>query len=521
MIYLLAFDIDVVTKSLEKIQVSSGSGQNYLEKIVQVPFALPISDKVALRKLFFGKLNDILSGAEEEYFDISYWTNVYFSGIDHFIATPRDIFRLTNVLQATYPCLNGEVNSVDLIAIEAIRIFLPKLYDEIRYNQDLLTSMDLQQETKDKRKDNFEEWLGFLPEGDRISAKNLLSQIFPLFGSVYSGTICGYNWVATWRRQLRICSTDRFPIYFRFSLGPDSISNAEIKTLLKATGDMDAFKGALLRYASQTRSDGSSKVRAILERLEDYTREDILEQDIPSVVCTLLDIGDSLLLERDAPRGMFDFGNDIQISRVVHQLLMRLDEINRFFIVSKAIESGSAISTIAHEAAIWGQEHGKFGSSEPFPEKDRTFCANNLRAIERQVLQRIIKASEDGSLLSVPVPHLVGILYDWSTWAGTDKDVREWVDRIVRTDEGLVSFLQHFGSITRGQNAGDLAVRHKYRLDPEWMKPFTDPDKIAERLNKMDVNDLDQKQKKAVVRFLHEYDLRKRRDNPDIEPWKD
>jgi predicted KAP-like P-loop ATPase len=136
-IYLLAFDIDVVVQSLERTFIDNG--HDYLEKIVQVPFALlPMPDKVSLRKLLFANLNQLISDTDESSFDTAYWTNIYFGGIDHFIVTPRDVIRLTNVLRATYPCVKNEVNPVDFFSIESIRVFMPKLYDEIRRHQDLL-----------------------------------------------------------------------------------------------------------------------------------------------------------------------------------------------------------------------------------------------------------------------------------------------------------------------------------------------------------------------------------------------
>ena len=92
-IYLLAFDKRVVINALEKTQDIPGAGEEYLEKIVQTPFELPIPDKNSLRSLLFEKLNLILTDTPEELFDKRYWLNVYFQGIDHFITTPRDVIR--------------------------------------------------------------------------------------------------------------------------------------------------------------------------------------------------------------------------------------------------------------------------------------------------------------------------------------------------------------------------------------------------------------------------------------------
>ena len=516
-IYLLAFDTGIVVKSLERELIPHEAGKDYLEKIVQVPFSLPLPDKIALRDLLTGKLNEIIAGTKEENFSTSYWQNMYFLGLDQFISTPRDVIRLTNVLQATYPGVKDEVNAVDFIAIEAIRVFLPNLYDEIRSNMDPLTNAiqkSTHPKTNEERKAIFDEWLEPFSEDDGASIKNLLSLLFPKFSAAYGGITYGLEWETAWTKEHRICSVECFPVYFRFSLGPDSISNAEIEDLLRCTGDRSAFGKKLLDYTDQIRSDGSSKLRAILNRLEYYTKDDIPEQNIQPVICSFFDIGDKLLLERDEPHGMFGFGNSIQIGRIIHQLLMRENEETRFKIVSSAIRGGSAISVVTHEAVMWGQEHGKFSSSGQIPKDQQTFSEEHLKAIEGQVVSKIVEAAKDNSLLSVPLPHLVGILHAWSTWTGLNDQARAWVNSIVKTDEGLVSILPHFGFNIIGQNPGDVTARIRYRLDPEQLKPYIDPDKAAERLMKLDTSKLNEGQKKAVSQFLYEYELRKERKIP-------
>jgi predicted KAP-like P-loop ATPase len=69
-IYLLAFDIGVVVESLEQTFIPDA--QSYLEKIVQVPFNLPLPDKAALRTLLFAQLSEITAGTDEANFDSVY-----------------------------------------------------------------------------------------------------------------------------------------------------------------------------------------------------------------------------------------------------------------------------------------------------------------------------------------------------------------------------------------------------------------------------------------------------------------
>jgi len=57
-IYMLAFDSDVVKNALEKVQ--GGSGIGYLEKVVQIPFEIPLISKQEVEHLLFSKLDELI-----------------------------------------------------------------------------------------------------------------------------------------------------------------------------------------------------------------------------------------------------------------------------------------------------------------------------------------------------------------------------------------------------------------------------------------------------------------------------
>ena len=56
-IFILSFDREATARALDKFQ--EGKGEEYLEKIVQVPFELPLPDKVALRRMLTSRLDSI------------------------------------------------------------------------------------------------------------------------------------------------------------------------------------------------------------------------------------------------------------------------------------------------------------------------------------------------------------------------------------------------------------------------------------------------------------------------------
>jgi len=149
---------------------------------------------------------------------------VYLEGIEPFINTPRDIIRLINTLSVTYPPVKGEVNPVDFIAIETIRVFCPIIYDLIRKNETMfITATDVNQRifnglpsAIEAYKKFHEEALLMVPKNDTGQIKSILSYIFPKFAAIQRATnrIDIPYLEPEWRRRFRICSAEIFHRYF-------------------------------------------------------------------------------------------------------------------------------------------------------------------------------------------------------------------------------------------------------------------------------------------------------------------
>jgi predicted KAP-like P-loop ATPase len=518
-VYLLAFDKSVVTKALEEFQ--GITGESYLEKIIQVPFDLPMPDKAALRRLFFEQLTIILSGTPDELFDQTYWGNVFWDGIDHFLNTIRNVNRLTNVLKIAYPAVKGEVNPVDFIAIETIRVFSTYVYQLIQKNPDMFAGApDSHSSSKtDDKKPFHDKWVEQISEEQREVIKKLLLRIFPKLGAIFGNTHYGGEWESTWRKQLRICSPDIFPIYFRLAVPEGKIANAEMQTLMTLAQNSEAFGNKLLELSKQRKPDGSTRLSTFLERMEDYTKEDIHENDIPHILQALFDVGDKLLTPEDEGRGLFSWGNDVRIGRIMFQLLKRYKTPEeRFKIIREVFTNGYAVSMIVGEVATLGQQHGKYGAKKRSDE-ECLISSEHVEELEKIALSKIRKAAKNDELLKTP--QMAHILYGWRNWE-SDKPVREWVSQVISTDEGLVDFLTHFLSKSQSQGMEDRVAKVNFRLDPKSIEPFVNPADIIERcknLLKLIPDWLKDDRKIAVETFVKWYDLRAQGKNPD-HPWE-
>jgi len=438
-VYLLAFDQNVVVNALKDVQGSSG--QAYLEKIVQVPFELPLPERNSVYRLFLAELDLILEGTPIEMFDQARWSELFRDGVDHFISTPRDVVRLTNTLRVTYPAVRGEVNGVDFVAIETLRVFCPIAYDVVRKNVGAFTGHRLLvggPVGKESLRDFHESWMKNIQQEDVPAVKILFAHLFPKFQSAWENIDYSASSELTWRKELRVCSLATFPVYFRFALPEGEVSLAEVRAVLSIADNREAFGSKLLDFAGQKRPDGKSRVSALLDRLADYP-EGFNPESIPSVVQTLFEIGDRLLLPEDDSHDLLGLRNFMRISRLLRHLLQSLDEEQRYGVLRQSIENGYSVATIVDFVIALENQHGKHGT-QPLLEDERLVTSEHLSELERLALKKIRDTAKAGDLLGAP--RLSMILDYWHEW--DVNEVRAWIDSLVKNKDALPPLIYKF-----------------------------------------------------------------------------
>lgn len=440
-VYLLVFDKEVVTKALS--ETKEASPEAYFEKVIQLAFELPSPDKTSLRRLLFEKLDGVLAetpkdasdtavpltertvssggkpsselssetptpvaSVEEpsdstdfatdslfnsgnpptaplQLFEPTYWGNVYFQGIDRFITNLRDIVRLIETLTVTYPVVKGEVNPVDFIALESLRVFYPMVYNIIVKNKNAFIGEV--NSSADQLKHFHNSWLAQLQDEDKEPVKKVLMQLFPKLEFVWGNSSNDGKQELEWRNQLRVCCPEIFPVYFRLTLSEADLSKNQIKDILALACDAKGFGEKLIELANQIRPDGTTQVREFLERLEDYTQE-IPKNCISSIVEAFFEVGEHLLPPEDEPNSRFDFGNEIRIRRIISHLLYRLDEPARFEVLKKSITQGKALSIIASEVENVDEQQSRY-SLDIFQDEG-LISAQHLKELEEIVTKR-------------------------------------------------------------------------------------------------------------------------------------
>lgn len=507
-VYLLAFDREVAVEALK--QQTGIPGERYLEKIIQVPFELPPVDRVALRAALFKQLEMVMSGTPVGLFDDGHWSNVFYDGIDPLIQVPRDIVRFVNTLTVTYPTIVGEVNPVDFIAIEALRVFLPDVYNVVRSNPEKFTGYRTGNDGEKAQLQAFHNsWLKDVSESQRESVRALLTRLFPKLETVWENIHFGAEFSGIWRRELRVCSGDIFPTYFRWALSPGAVSNAELKALIALGNNPEALRVAFIEASKQFRPDGLSKARTLLERLMDHAEEGIDSVHISAFIDVLMDVGDELILESDKKSGLFDFGNESRVRRLVSHLLMRVEQQNRLGLLGHAFTEGRGVAVQAYLLASLTADVDRRKANGGEALLDEA----SVEDLKVQWVSKIKAVAVADELL--PHPQLARLLAAWRHW-GSANDSRTWVESAIVSDDGLLEFIPKFTNSSISQSAGERSVKVQMRLNPKGLESYLDIQSCANRLKALQASGaVPELSRQAIEQFLLEFTMIEDGKNPD------
>lgn len=243
-IYVLAFDPEIVEDALSERYFTKKkiAGQNFLEKIVQVPINLPKIPITDLRSFCYKQIDKALelSGIVIPESDVQEFTRGFITGIEIRLETPRMALRYANMLNFSLPLVKGEVHIAEFLLIEAIRAFYPDAYEIIKGNRDAFTAVRLgglgvHPSEREEIKKIVQKAFDGLTEDEANNLKRLTSILFPR----QNNTIYGSEWDKTWAEQKRIASDKYFDRYFTYSIPLGDVSDIRVENFINSLNDIE------------------------------------------------------------------------------------------------------------------------------------------------------------------------------------------------------------------------------------------------------------------------------------------
>lgn len=492
-IYLLSFDKEVVVKALEKVQ--EGTGEDYLEKIIQLPFEIPLMSTSDVENIFIDKFNFLIKDLHTDNLDNDYFVSIYFNGIQPNLNSLRDVNRLCNSLSFGFSLLKDEINIVDYLAITTLRIFTPNLYESIKNNKFLFT--DASESTyRNHRYDEYKQKYTDIKTQyiDELSfnVDEFLGTLFPKVKSYVNNTHYGEHWVKDWRKQRRICSPDFFDLYFQLTLPSTEISNSFMREAIHSIADITQFHS----YFSILLNEG--KAGRFLDRILDY-KDDINLEYIVNIITVIISNADKLPNEN---QGLFVIYSDSRVSRVAYQLLTLIPSMEERYrkLVDIFAMVDNNLGIQVRFIGRLGQEQGKYGEpKEAALPEEILIDSSQLDSLEKLMSEKISQYAEQNKLLGID--YFSYILHAWERWNENEGDkIIDFVNKVISTDEGLLQFISEFLYEVRSQGGDSYLVKKSWRLDKESLQKYIDVEEIKDRLNifKDKIDELSEKQKAAI-----------------------
>jgi predicted KAP-like P-loop ATPase len=312
-VYIVEFDRDRVENALNDQGVP---GRDYLEKILQVIIDLPKIPSQILYKQFFYALDQALFDINNPgLFDKNIWSDIFFEIISPLIRNMRDVRRYTAIIHGTVVSLDGQIALTDVLALEAIRIFLPDIYKGLYKSIEALTTVSpntYPPQESHYLQQSIDDLINKSGDNKKI-IEAMIKRLFPAAERHIGGSHYGPDWKSIWLRERRVAHEDILRFYFENVTGTGLQAFNAAERAFSIMNDRVAFEN----YLHSTEFDQLVDVIAAIENFEEKFTSD---QVIPGII-VLLNILPTL---PEKQRGIFDFGPKTYVKRVVYRLIRSL-----------------------------------------------------------------------------------------------------------------------------------------------------------------------------------------------------
>lgn len=444
LVYLLLFQKNIVAAALSKVVADRGA--DYLRKIVQVEFDVPLAPRAQMLKIFQEDLNRVIDRSSPKmYWDKERIQHLFEECLWPYFRTLRDVKRFMGTFDFYFngQVNNGvlEVNPIDLLVIEVLRMFDHEAYVTVRDSLGYASKGDLVralmgEEERTKQVDRQITALTSRPGMTGEQVERLGAILRSLFPSGKVGETLH-------ERDLRICHPKHFHKYFEHALDDSPLSAANVQAVIALVAQREPF-AARLRELCQ-----SGAVEDVLEKLGVYF-EDVPPDAAPGFVTALFDVGEELPKERP---GFFNQDTVYTAMRLIHFLLMKLPEQDARANVLAGALAATTGSVLPVLTIAFIEPDKEDAPSQVLLEEAR------MVLLRQTALAKLEALAKSGAIWrSRWFPRLVSI---WRKWVG-DAPVRAWLQGELITPTRQLEFLVHFvGASTSGSEVMSYSLSAK------------------------------------------------------------
>ena len=429
--YVIAFDQHIVVDALDKDFCINSF--DYLKKIVQIPLNLPKIDSENINNIFYTRLDGLIRSVN---YNVTPDIRDRFFTYNKELVQPnvkniRDINRLFNGLLCNYGQIAEDVDLLDFLALEIIRLFQPTLYQEINDNLQFFVGESLFIFKDEKIK-------YFKLFSERYSNYvNLIRTMFPQTGEFLNGSHYGSDWQEHWNQEKRICSNERSNIYFGLRLKDGQVSDLEANKFLDSLKSQKTLDNALLNWSKEKLSSGRSKLffwipkfTSVAKQIVDKKLDAFFINSIFKFRNSFNDIGDT------DNSHILSIDNDQRFVWLYNAIVQNIkDEQYLFNILKTAISNSNNLSSIAEFMLRYGIPHGFFPDIKD--QTDVVVTKQHYLQLEKILINKIAKNFTKIHTYNTPF-RLLQFMQ-----VRANKYYIKAMNYYMKTDEDLITLLEH------------------------------------------------------------------------------
>jgi len=278
-IYIVAFDRLRVEKALAEQGVP---GRDYLEKILQVAVDLPAIPSHVLNRQIFSAVDGALAAIETPgSLDEQAWPDIFMEIIRPLIRNMRDVRRYAAAIHGTAGALHGQITLADVLALEAVRVFLPDVFGRLHGAVDGLTTTSGLSTGGDPPQ--LKAQIAGLVEaaethGDVVRA--MIERLFPAAQRHVGGSHYGGDSKGRWLRERRVAHEDILRLYLERVAGEGLQAFTDAEQAWARMADCDALDVYL-------RSLDADRLQDVIASLEAYQDQFAPEHVVPGTIVLL------------------------------------------------------------------------------------------------------------------------------------------------------------------------------------------------------------------------------------------
>jgi hypothetical protein len=396
--------------------------------------------------------------------------------------TPRLAVRYGNTLSFSLPLLAGEVNLVDLMLIEAIKIFYPRHYEFVKSNPEYFIGSYSDRFSNGKDNDKVNslkvhlEALGKdLTKKQRSCIQSLLEELFPRLNEVFHN-YASYDGrlINDWFKQKRIASPKYFNKYFSYAVIKGEISDIAFQNFLSdvSSQSIGEVASSIKTLVEQSSPDNFlQKIRSIEE---DFKWEETIK------IAKAISSTSEIFPNRDGI--YFGFGFETpngQAAIFIYQLIKKHENKDEQFSLASELMTETKHFEFAYELNNW------FLTGDT-PEQ-KIFTNEQYQQLAMLMVKRSLKESDKLPIFE-KFPDHVNFLF--ASWAEQNKkSVTKYINGIIRKDKSkVIDLLRAFTptvystavvgpyktDFTKKQYQFFVSIFDKYIVDKAISKVYTD-----------------------------------------------